>query len=365
MKKFSDTFYGSSNPSMVREPNPDGTPQMQTTPANPRQAIMDAMASTHPGMREMGAKAWAEEQKGRITPKDLATLGNPRDVLANPNDPSKWGAKSNLGEVDGMVYDKDSKQIVKLGGEQPTFPTMDGDRYMQSPSTGARKKLDNSAKVNVTNIVDKAGNKFATELAGKRADMIAKSYEGARGLPQTLDTLNEASANLSSGIKSGQLADIQLTMAKLAKSFGLGEVAPEIANTETYRAHMANSVLEVLKTLRPASDKDVEYAEKAAGGSIKLDDKTMLRLINSARIAGLNKLADHDTLLTANQGATGALPEDLATFKIPFSVTGDDLEYKNGRFTSKAAVGGSAAPASAANPSWLPPGFKILSVQEK
>ena len=113
---------------------------------------------------------------------------------------------------------------------------------------------------------------------------------------------------------------------------------------------MASSVLEVLKTLRPASDKDVQYAEKAAGGTITLDDQTMLRLIDSARAAGLNKLVEHDTLLNANSKGTGAIPADLEPFQVPFSVSdpSGSLEYKNGRFISK-TVGN--APKAATKPS--------------
>lgn len=306
---------------------------------DPRKAVFDALGSNHPVLRDFAMKQLAEQGKGQLTPKDLSALANPADVLRNPQDARGWSAKPNVNPVapGSVLYDANQNTFVNPAipqGAGPTTETHNGDLYQRSP-TGL-KKLDNAPKVNV-NTGDVAGTKFSSELAKNRAETITKSYEATKGIPASMGVLDEASANLSQGIKSGQLAEVGLALAKTAKAFGLGDVNPEIANTEAFRANMAGSVLEVLKTLRPASDKDVQYAEKAAGGTITLDDKTMLRLIDSARAAGLNKLSEHDALLSKNREASGVLPADLATFEIPFSVsdTHGGLEFKGGRFVPK------------------------------
>ena len=335
MESYDRTSKGYSLPGDAPLPPDVAGPvrQPETVAGDPRKAIFEAMSSSHPFVQKFGMSQFADQGKGSVTAKDLLPYGNPANIMANPNDPSKWGSKSNLGEVDGMVYDKDNRAVVQLGGPKPGFESNNGDLYQISPSTGAKKKLDSAPKIEI-NTGNKVGERFATKIAEQKADLLSKSYENAKGLPQTLTTLDEASSALAGGMKSGQLANVSLAIAKIGKSLGLGEVSPEIANTETFRSSMAQSVLEVLKTLRPASDKDVEYAEKAAGGNITLDDKTMLRLIDSARAATASKLYDHNQLLELNKRSSGAIAEDLDTFNIPFSVSGDNMEFRSGRFVA-------------------------------
>lgn len=335
MQQYDKTSRGFSIPGDT--PLPEGIDgpvrQPETFKADPRKAIFDAMASNHPVLRDFAMKQMAEQAKGAWTPEKLAHFANPADVVKNPNDPSTWTGKPNLTPVTpgSAILDTNSNKFVAPGGVQPTVETIGGDLYQRAPS--GVKKLDNAPKV-VVDMGGKASEKFATKLAEGRADTLVKSYEATKGLPQTLITLDEASKSLRDGIKSGIAGEVGLTLAKIGKSLGFGEVSPEIANTEAFRSQMAQSTLEVLKTLRPASDTDVKYAEKAAGGSITLDDKTMLRLIDSARAATATKLYNHNQLLESNKKASGAIPEDLDTFNVPFSVSGDNMVFKNGQFVA-------------------------------
>lgn len=342
MQQYDKTSRGYSSPGDT--PLPEGIDgpvrQAENIPADPRKAVMDAMASNHPVLRDFAMKQMAEQAKGQVTPKDLLAHANPATVFAHPSDPSKWTGKANLKAITpgDVVLDENSGALVNPtvpNGAGFTTKSIDGDMYQESPF--GLKKLDNAPKVTL-NTGEQAGTKFATKLAEKRADTLAKSYDDTKGLPSTLSTLDEASQSLSAGIKSGATAEIALTLAKLGKALGFGEVTPEIANTEAFKSQMAKSTLEVLKTLRPASDKDVEYAEKASGGKITLDDSTMLRLIDSARAAAASKLYSHNQLLESNKKASGALPEDLDTFNVPFSVSGDNMTFKDGQFqaTSRA-----------------------------
>lgn len=335
MQAYDKTARGYSMPGDT--PLPEGVDgpvrQPEMVKADPRKAVMDAMASNHPVLRDFAMKQMAEQAKGAWTPEKLAHFANPADVVKNPNDPSTWTGKPNLTPVTpgSAILDTNSNKFVAPGGPQPSRELINGDMYQTAPS-GA-KLLNDAPKVSI-DMGGKAADKFATKLSEARAETLTKSYEATKGLPQTLATLDEASASLRDGIKSGIAGEVGLTLAKLGKALGFGDVSPEIANTEAFRSQMAQSTLEVLKTLRPASDADVKYAEKAAGGSITLDDKTMMRLIDSSRAATASKLYNHNQLLESNKKASGAIPEDLDTFNIPFSVSGDNMIFKNGQFVT-------------------------------
>ena len=334
LEQFQQTSQGKP---MEALPEELAGPPQPAVPGDPRKAVLDALSSGHPVLQKIAMER-LNAKPDQIGLEKLMGIATPESVIANPNDPSKWQPKRELKAVaPGEVMIDAGGNLAQPGGNpQNGWKTVNigGDLYQQT-ATGLRK-LDNATKI-TNNVSMGAGNKFAEKISEQRANILGKSYEETRGLPQTLTVLDEASTALAGGIKSGQLGDVALTIAKVGKSLGLEDATPEIANTEVYRSSLANSVLDILKTLRPASDKDVEYAQKAAGGSITLDDATMLRLIDSAKVAAANKLFSHNQLLEKNRKASGAIDEDLDTFNIPFSVSGDGMEFKNGRFVSTLA----------------------------
>lgn len=371
MERFAETSQG--QPAISLPPDQAG-PVQAALPGDVRKAIMEALASNHPALKQFAMQQLAEQAKGQLTPKDLMGISTPESVLANPNNPRAWAPQRKLTPVaSGEVMLDAGGNIAQPGGGQGQFPAvgpdgnvqgngwktieLNGDKYMLTP-TGL-KKLDNATKVTTT--VDLQGNKAASKFAEKisehRAEQLAKSYEVTKDLPQTMATLDEASSALAEGIKSGMTGNIALVLAKTGKALGLSDASPEIANSEVFRSSMARSVLNVLKTLRPASDKDVEYAEKAAGGNLTLDDAAMLRLVDSAKVAVANQLYSHNKLLEDNKKGSGAIAEDLDTFNVPFSVSGDHMEFRNGRFVSTSSA--QAAKASPARGS-----KKVLTLDE-
>lgn len=339
-----DNFAGEEGPLQTPDPATAGT---FTQPGNQRKAVLEAMASNHPMLQQIGAAQLPGLLKGspskdHVINNKLVRVpeGGGPTVLGDFNDPK---VKELWGPVEEVGKGPDGKPIT-------------GQKNLE---TGQIRFTPAGTNVKVeTNVGDKSGVKFGEELGKARAKQISDSYDKVKDVPQTLTTLNDAATNLAAGIKSGALGEVQLTIAKLGKSLGIGNGDPQMANTETFRASMAQSVLAILKTLRPASDKDVEYAEKAAGGKITLDDKTMLRLINSARAAGYNTFLDHDRLLERSMALPGGKEAGVEQFRIPMTINADaeTFDYSDGRFSVKGpdpATGPSAPSGTAAKPmSW-------------
>lgn len=304
-------------------PDVQGPPQ--TFEPNPRKAMLDALAANHPILRQLGLQQLAGAGKETMTPKDILSL-------------SGYDAASKLDAARG-------RDITKLKPEQYSDPSVIATDPDGRPIFGQRAP---NGKVNwappgqhvTVNTGQKTDEAFGKNIVESQIKTLDKSYEVAKQLPAKLQILDSAANNLSAGIKSGLTANIGLTFAKLGQSLGMGEVDPTIANTEAYRSQMANSVLDVLKTLRPASDKDVEYAQKAAGGDITLAQESMLRLINEARAAAGNALVQHDTLLNDLAETAGPHAKRLKMYEVPWGLkfkAGNGLNWdeKSGRFLTE------------------------------
>ena len=245
MQKYYDTAMGKTTTSMTGGPNPDGSDGshlMQTTSApNPRQAIMDAIASNHPVLKEFGMKQMAEQaaldKKNQLSAKDLLPYANPASIMANQQDPTKWQPKNNLQEVGGVVYDPDTKSIVQLSGPTPVQKVVNGDLYELNPSTGLSKKLDNAPKVSVavnpTIAGQKAGMQAYWEGAGKKVNALGEIAQQASNNKQTISELRQLDAN---GIFSNTPSGSATFLSNLGQAVGVPVDVSKLGNTETYNA---------------------------------------------------------------------------------------------------------------------------------
>ncbi len=340
-----DGGQGANNPSAYVAPSMQ-TPQDVST--RKRQAIIEAMGSNHPMLQQLGASQLSALGKDQLTTKDMLPYAAPAAIPGMiTGGVGAFKPKADLGEVGGVVYDKGTLEVKQLkDGYKGGSVTINGDTYQPNPSTGKLEKMDNAPKVTVNNIPapgQKAATEFEKSISKARADALVKSYDTAKDLPGTLVALEEAGNALKAGIHSGQLGEVSLTLSKLGESIGFGRTDPAIANTEEFRSKMANSVLAKIASLKPASDKDVEYAKQAGGADLKLAAQAMERLIDSARAASYTTLVQHDKLLQRNLHTSGAIPEDLETFRVPFSFKNDPSKIndnKDGTFSNTApAVG--------------------------
>ena len=107
--------------------------------------------------------------------------------------------------------------------------------------------------------------------------------------------LREARAALQGGMITGAGADQILGLQKIGSALGLAN-SDKIVNTETFRAAIAPQVAAMIKAsvgTTNISNTDREFAEKATGGNITLDERSIARLLDIMERAGSAQLAGH------------------------------------------------------------------------
>lgn len=345
LQKYFDTRNGKPGQTMTTEQvdalmSGDQAPQLaEPVKADPRRAAIEALTSGIVPLQQLGQTDLQQIGKSALTPKDLLGLSgfDPKSRLLAAMGAGLPALRPERKEhvVNGQIVvgtpDSGYAPVADVRdkfGEVGVIGQGDDGKPIygqKNVGTGEAKFAPKGVQVNL-DTTQKAGDKFATELAGKRADLLAKSYDNATAASKAIDAIENAENDVSAGIKSGASGQVALGVAKFAKSLGL-DADPQIANTEVFRASMARETLNLVKGLGAGtgiSNADREFAEKASGGSILLDDQAIVRLMNIAKAAAGNVMLGHMRLLNAQQGATGTLPQDLETFKVPFTMRGND-----------------------------------------
>lgn len=151
-------------------------------------------------------------------------------------------------------------------------------------------------------------------------DTFSENTKEARAAANGLVALRTARQALQGpgGAITGFGADEKLTFQKLGAAIGVADPA-SIQNTETFRAAIAPQVASMLKsTVGSAniSNSDREFAEKAAGGSIKLDAGSINRLLDIMEKAGSARLELHQQQLDAVYPDAQANKRERALFGV-------------------------------------------------
>lgn len=211
----------------------------QTAGTDRNKAIQDALASNHPVLREYAMKEAAKRAESALQAKDLVGISDPATVLANQQDTTKWQPKRDIGEVGGMIYDKNSLSSVQLQGPKPTTEVINGDLYETNASTGQKKKLDNAPKISVpvhlsnVNQAQRAGMGAFFTNAAKKVDELGSLAQTATGLKQSLAELNNLD---SQGIFSNATSGPATFLANIGQIAGVPVDTKKLGNTETYNA---------------------------------------------------------------------------------------------------------------------------------
>lgn len=130
-------------------------------------------------------------------------------------------------------------------------------------------------------------------------DAMNESAVAARSAMTGLNSLREAKQAISSGAITGQFANERLALQKIGAWLGVADPST-IVNTETFRSSIAPQVAALMKATvgtTQISNADREFAEKAAGGSITLDEKSIARLIDIMERAGSAVIEGHTSRL--------------------------------------------------------------------
>lgn len=130
-----------------------------------------------------------------------------------------------------------------------------------------------------------AGTKITNDMTGGDGKQVFNAMmaqtDTARAAASGLNALREARKAVEGGGFFGAGADARLGFAKIGQLLGFED--GRIVNTETFRAAIAPQIAAMMKATvgsTQISNADREFAEKAAGGSIALDDRSIKRLLD-------------------------------------------------------------------------------------
>ena len=130
-------------------------------------------------------------------------------------------------------------------------------------------------------------------------DAVATSADAARAAATGMNSIREARAAVTGGGIFGAGADARLGLQKIGALVGVADPA-KIQNTETFRAAIAPQVAALMKATvgsTQISNADREFAEKAAGGAISLDQGTIARLLDVMERGNAAVLQRHQGVL--------------------------------------------------------------------
>jgi hypothetical protein len=150
-------------------------------------------------------------------------------------------------------------------------------------------------------------------------DALKERAEAAQTAANGLNALREARKAVTDGGFFGAGADQRLGFAKIGALLGFED--GRITNTETFRSAIAPQVAAVMKATvgsTQISNADREFAEKAAGGSIALDDKSINRLLNIMERGSNDIISRHQRQLDAvyPDGPDGKFARERALFGV-------------------------------------------------
>lgn len=287
--------------------------------ANPRRAAIEALTSGVGPLQQLGQSDLASMGKQTLTPKDI--LGLAGENKFDPKSALVAALTGDLTKLSPNGKDQWSEPYeMNIGGRKVLVK--------RNSNTNEVKPIEAGPSVTV-NTGDAAGAAFSKALGGRKAEDISKSFEGAKTAVAAMDTLAQAGDDLDSGIKSGAPAKVSLALAKWGKALGLSD-DPAVVNTESYRANMARETAQMVKNFGSGtgiSNADREFAERAAGGDITLDDASMSRLLNIAKAATANVVMRHNSLIDSALRTPGGAEAGVDMYRLPFNFQANDQIY--------------------------------------
>jgi hypothetical protein len=218
-----------------------------------------------------------------------------------PTDPQVQASKLRIAQM----LQSDNPQMRKVGqgmaqtlianqlqGDKPTDEVREF-QYAEKNPAFKQYKMD-LKKAGSTNVTTTVGGGSDKQIF----DAMDEGAKAARATAAGLAGLREAKQAIEGGAITGFRADDRLALQKAASFFGADPT--KVANTETFKAAIAPQVAAVLKsTVGTAniSNTDREFAEKAAGGNINLDEKSISRLLDIMERASVGQLQAHQKRL--------------------------------------------------------------------
>lgn len=289
--------------------------QVQANNFNMEQAKVQAARETEAHLANLDAGKAAQEAAELRSMAEAATLANSpeqwQQVFAGTPYEGAWDNRAAVLEILGT-----QKSVVDR-----LFPAAPNpkDSFMSVPGVGLVDLSDPNAPKTVFEAKPDSTNISLGGGSDKQVfDSMEKSAEAAQSAATGLAALSEASKAIAGGAITGIGADQRLAAAKLGALLGITD--PKVVeNTETFRSTIAPQVAALMKATvgsTQISNADREFAEKAAGGSITLDQATIIRLLDIMERAANVAIDRHQAKLDAVYPDNGDYARERALFGI-------------------------------------------------
>jgi hypothetical protein len=137
-----------------------------------------------------------------------------------------------------------------------------------------------ASKISLTQSAEKS---YGTAFGGKIADLDVAKYDAAGRAPELAANANRVLSILNQGdVFVGPAATIKLNLARVLNAAGANN-DEKIANTETLISGLGRNTLGMIKgsglgTAQGFTDKDLQFLERVAGGSIDYNAQTLRTL---------------------------------------------------------------------------------------
>lgn len=161
--------------------------------------------------------------------------------------------------------------------------------------------------------IDVSGAAFDKALGEGLGAQITEARTAATDAQLSLAASEEALNLLDKGMITGFGADFRVGMGKALQQAGIHLADDEIANTEAFVATRALEVGRLIKLFGAGtglSDADREYATKAAGGSVAMNEESIRRIIDINNRAARNVIEKYNTLVAPLAGR-GSIPLEI------------------------------------------------------
>ena len=260
-----------------------------------RQALADtlqrAVQSAQPG---------ATTQNPMVGPSQMSDAQRMAAILAQNPDTAGMGAQIQL------------SQALQKPGErfsQP-FQLPDGTLVQRNQATGRLEEVGGAGQT--INVGGGEPSPFEKQFGKAQADALIKQQQAAQGAVQSLQAAKEADKLLNDGMVTGFGGDWIVGFGKALQKAGFDVGGEAIDNSQAFGALMAQQVAQIIKQFGAGtglSDKDREFAQKAAAGDINMTENAIRRIIS------LNRKASENTINRFNERVKriprGVVPFDL------------------------------------------------------
>lgn len=301
---------------------------------NPGQALADAAGSELPQVQK-AAEYGMQQQLKTWSPKDSGKKGIVMYPSGRMYDPISGAVIAENNEIPFKIMGPESRSVggpnaSPMGGLAspvgevdpntglPKLPTANGATQpppLNSPMGGHPVGPGNGPVVRDLRVPtqDQAdrqgtierGKQFGQNTANEFKDLHIKAQSAANSIPM----LNEA-AGLVEQASLGQWANVDSFLRKVGRPVGADTTPTQ--KTEILLQLLADQTLQVLNSLKPASNQDLEWATKMLGNNAILEPATVFHGIARAQAVAMNLLEQYQHGLTAL--SPGMTPEDASFY---------------------------------------------------